>query len=166
MAKLGQDFDIGTGIIPVDLADGTNTGHRLHLKNYGGVCFVGYIAVGTAAQAPTFTVQEHDAATAGTSQNLVVVATYYEKTELALDGDEAWAKSTQTAAATVTDATWDDAGQSLIAFEVEADQLSDGFDWLSVNIGDPGTAHLGCVFHVMYDLATQRAPANLAQPNA
>ncbi len=166
MAKLGQDFDIGTGIIPIDLADGPNTGHRLHMKNYGGVCITTYIAVGTAAQAPTITLQEHDAATAGTSQNLVVIAEYHEKTELALDGDEVWASTTQTAAATLTDATWDDAGQSLITFEVEADQLSDGFEWLSVNIGDPGTAHLGCVFYVMYDLAHQKAPANLVEPNA
>ncbi len=166
MAKLGQDFDIGTGIIPVDLADGANTGHRLHLKNYGGVCIATYIAVGTAAEAPTITLQEHDAATAGTSQNLVLIAAYHEKTELALDGDEVWATSTQTAAATLTDATWDDAGQSLITFEVEADQLSDGFEWISVNIGDPGTAHLGCVFYVMYDLAHQKAPANLVEPNA
>ncbi len=166
MGKLGQDFDIGTGIVPIDLADGTNTGHRLHLKNYGGVCFAAYIGVGTAAQAPTFTVQEHTAATGGTSANLVVVTAYHEKTELALDGDEAWATTAQTAAATVTDATWDDAGQSLVAFEVEADQLSDGSEWISVNVGDPGTAHIGCVFYVMYDLAEQRAPASLAQPNA
>ena len=166
MAKLGQDYDVGTSIIPVDLATGANTGHRLHMKNYGGVGFYAYIAVGTAAEAPTITLQEHNAATGGTSQNLVVIDTYHEKTELALDGDEAWATSTQTAAATLTDATWDDAGQSLIAFEVEADQLSDDFEWLSVNIADTGTAHLGCVFHVMYDLAVQRKPANLAQPNS
>jgi len=166
MGKLGADFDIGTSIIPVDLADGANTGHRLNLKNYGGVAIVAYIAVGTAAEAPTITLQEHTAATAGTSQNLVEIATYHEKTELALDGDEAWSTTTQTAAATLTDATWDDAGQSLIVFEVDAEQLSDGYAWISVNIADTGTAHLGCVFYVMYDLAVQRAPANLVQPNA
>ena len=166
MGKLGQDFDIGTAVIPVDLADGANTGHRLHLKNYGGVCITTYIAVGTANEAPTITVQEHNAATGGTSANLVVIDTYHEKTELALDGDEQWATSTQTAAATLTDATWDDAGQSLITFEVEADQLSDDFEWISVNIADTGAAHLGCVFYVMYDLAEQRAPASLVEPNA
>ena len=166
MAKLGQDFDIGTGIIPVDLATGANTGHRLHMQNYGGVCFVGYIAVGTAAEAPTFDVKEHDALTGGNSQDLDVVTRYYEKTELALDGDEAWAASTQAAASEVTDATWDDAGQSLVAFEVEADQMSDGFDWISVDIASLSTAHIGCVFYIMYDLAVQRAPENLAQPNA
>ena len=166
MGKLGQDFDIGTAVIPVDLADGANTGHRLHMENYGGVAITAYIAVGTAAEAPTITLQEHTAATGGTSTNLVQIDKYHEKTELALDGDEAWSTSTQTAAATLTDATWDDAGQSLITFEIEATALSDGYEWISVNIADTGTAHLGCVFYVMYDLKVQRAPANLAQPNA
>ena len=163
---LGASFDIGSQIIPVDLADGANTGHRLHMENYGGVCFVGYIAVGTAAQAPTFVVQEHDAATAGNSQDLDVIAEYHEKTELALDGDETWATTAQTADSDVTDATWDDAGQTLVAFQVRAEQLTDTFEWVSVNVADPGTAHLGCVFAVMFDLKIKRAPANLAEPNA
>ena len=163
---LGATFDIGSQIIPVDLATGANTGHRIHMENYGGICFVGYIAVGTAAENPVFNLQEHDAATAGNSQDLDVVVEYFEKTELALDGDETWARTAQTADAAVTDVTWDDAGQTLVAFQVFAEQLTDTFEWLSVDVADPGTAHLGCVFAIMFDLKIQRAPANLAEPNA
>ena len=135
---LGADFDIGSQIGPVDLATGANTGHRIHLMNYGAVTFVGYLATGTAAEAPTFTLQEHTAATAGTSTNLVVIDEYFTKVEATLDGDETWTRVTQTAAATVTDATWDDANEVLVAFKVRAEQLSDTYEWVSVNIADPG----------------------------
>jgi hypothetical protein len=163
---LGADFDIGTQIGPVDLADGANTGHRIHLMNYGAVTFVGYLGVGTAAEAPTFTLQEHNANTGGTSQNLAVIDEYWQKEELALDGDETWTRVAQTAAATVTDADWDDANQVLVAFKVRAEQLTDAFEWVSVNVADPGTAHIGTVFAIMHDLKTQRTAQNLVQPNA
>ena len=166
MGKLGFDFDVLTQIIPVDLADGNNTGHRIHMKNYGGVCFVGYITTGTGAESPTFDVKEHDALTGGNSQDLDVVATYYQKEEATLDGDEQWVKVTQTAASEVTDVDWDDANQLMVAIEVEATQLSDDFEWLSVDVADTGTAHIGCVFAIGYDLLEQRAPDSLVQPNA
>lgn len=163
---LGADFDIGSQIVPVDLADGANTGHRIHLMNYGAVTFVGYLATGTAAEVPTFTLQEHDALTGGTSANLVVIDEYWQKEEATLDGDETWTRVAQTAAATVTDADWDDANEVLVVFKVRAEQLSDGFEWVSVNVADTGTAHLGCVFAIMHDLKVQRSAQNLVQPNA
>ena len=163
---LGADFDIGSVIVTIDLADGTNTGHRIHMQNYGAVTFIGCLATGTAAQAPTFTVQEHNANTSGSSQNLAVIDEYWEKVEATLDGDETWTRVSQTAAATVTDADWDDANQVLVAFKVRAEQLSDAFEWISVNVADPGSAHLGVVLAVMHDLKVQRSPQNLAQPNA
>lgn len=163
---LGRLIDIGSAIVPIDLAAGANTGHRLHMKNYGGVAIVAAFNNGTAAEAPTFDLQEHDAATGGNSQDLDIVSTYYTKTEAALDGDEAWAKVTQVAASEVTDATWDDANEGVVVFEVLSEQLSDGFEWVSVNVADVGTAQVGAVFYVMFDLKVQRAPENLAQPNA
>ncbi len=163
---LGADFDIGHSIAPVDLATGANTGARVHLMNYGAVTFIGYLATGTAAEAPTFTLQEHNANTAGTSQNLAVIDEYWQKEEATLDGDETWTRVAQTAAATVTDADWDDANQVLVAFKVRAEQLTDAFEWVSINVADTGTAHIGTVLYIMHDLKTQRSPQNLVQPNA
>ena len=163
---LGSSFDVFTSVVPVDLADGTNTGHRIHMENYGGICFVGYLATGTAAQNPVFDLQEHDAATAGNSQDLDITVEYYTKVEAVLDGDEAWTAVTQAAASEVTDVLWDDANEVMVAFQVRAEQLTDTFEWVSVLVADPGTAHLGCVFAIGYDLKIMRAPANLAQPNA
>lgn len=163
---LGRLFDVGTGIVPVDLAAGANTGHRIHMKNAGGVAIIACFNNGTAAEAPTIDLQEHDAATSGTSQDLDVIASYYKKEEAALDGDETWTKVTQTAASEVTNADWDDANEVLVVIEVQSEQLSDGFEWLSVNIADTGTAQVGTVLYVLYDLKVQRAPENLAQLKA
>ncbi len=162
---LGRVFDVGSVIVPIDLATGNNTGHRIHLHNAEGIAFVGYLNNGTAGEAPTFVVQEHDANTSGNSQDLDVVDTYYQKEASALDGTQAWTKVTQTAG-DVTDADWDDANEVLVVFEVQASELSDGFEWISVNVADPGTAHVGAVLAILYGLNVQRAPENLAQLNA
>ena len=163
---LGRSFDVLTQIVPVDLADGANTGHRVNMKNYEGIAFVGYLAAGTAGENPTFDVKQHTANTGGTSADLDVVDVYHEKVAATLAGTETWTKVTQTAASEVTDADWDDANQVLVAIEILADQLTDGYTHVSVDVADPGTAHIGCVLAIGYGLQVQRAPGNLAQPNA
>jgi len=163
---LGHTFDVLSCIVPIDLATGANTGHRIHMKNYDKLAFVAAFNNGTAGEAPTITLQEHTAKTGGTSTNLVEIDTYWKKEEAQLDGDETWTKVTQTAAATITDADWDDANEAIVVFEVGADQLSSGYEWLSVNIADTGTAQVGTVFAIGHGLRQQRTPANLPQPNA
>ena len=163
---LGRLFDICHGIAPVDLADGANTGARIAVKNYEGVCFVGYLTNGTAGENPTFDVKQHTANTGGTSADLDVVDVYHEKVAATLAGTETWTKVTQTAASEVTDADWDDANQVLVAIEILADQLDDGYTHVSVDVADPGTAHIGSLIAVPFGLNVQRTPGNLAQPNA
>lgn len=165
---LGVDFDVLSVIVPIDLADGANSGHRIHLQNYGAVTFCGYVGAGSAGEAVNFNVQQHDAASSGNSKDLDAIDTYYQKEEATLDGDETWVKVTQTAGEHVTDADWDDANQVLVAFTVRAEDLDvdNGYEWVSVDVADTGTAHIGCVFAVASDLKVQRAPENLPNPNA
>lgn len=165
---LGRAFDVCTGIVPVDLAAGNATGHRLHLKNYGGVAIVAYFETGAAAEPVIINVREHDAATSGNSADLNVVTEYFVKSEAVLDGDETWSRVTQTADQQVTNADWDDALQALVVIEVDSTSLSDGYEWISADVPDTGTTtgHLGCVLYIPYGLRVQRTPQNLAQPNA
>ncbi len=163
---LGFGFDIGTVVVPIDLADGTNTGSRIHMMNYGAVTFVCYLNNGTSGEAPTFDVQEATANTGGTIDDLDVIDEYWFKMDTALDGNETWTRATQSAASEVTNAVWDDANEVIVAFTVRAEQLTDGYEWVTVVIGDTGTLHLGCVLAIMHDLKVMRAPQNLVQPNA
>jgi hypothetical protein len=171
MEGLGRLFDIGSVIGPVaDLAAGANTGHRIHLSNASAVTFVAYLgAVSAGTDTTVLDVQQHTAATAGTSGDLDVVTQWYYKGEATLDGDETWTKVTQAAASEIslTGATFA-AQQLIVAVHVAGVQLSDGYEWVSLDIADAGAGgtRAGCVLALLHDLNVQRAPNNLAQLNA
>jgi hypothetical protein len=168
---LGRAFDIASQWVPVaDLAAGAQTGHRVHLKNYDGVAFVlymGAVSAGTDTFVPD--VKQADAATGGTLQDLDTVTTWYHKSEATLDGDETWTKVTQVAGSEVslTGATYA-ALQMIVVIEVLASQLADGFEWVSLDMADPGVGgtRAGCALAILFNLGVQRAPENLAQLNA
>lgn len=171
---LGNVFDICSGIpVIADLAAGTNTGHRVHMRNYETCAVVFHKGVTSAGtDTVVLTLQEHNAASSGTSQNLAVITDYYYKSEASLDGDEAWVEVTQAASATLTFLTGSvvagTALQSIVVFEIEASSLSAGFEWVSLNIADPGTGGTipGTVLYVMSGLKIMARPDLLAQPNA
>lgn len=172
MRGLGNVFDICSGIpVIADIAAGANTGHRVHMRNYETCAVVFHKGVASAGtDTVIITLQEHNAATAGTSQNLAVITDWYMKSEASLDGDETWTETTQAAGATLTlsNAVLPAANQGIVVFEVEAASLSAGFEWISVNIADPGSGGTipGTVLYVMSGLKIMRNPSLLAQPNA
>jgi|SRR3989304_5555885 len=167
MNGLGRIFDIGSAFTPVDFnTSDAATGHRVHMRNYGGIALVLYKGAGTAGADPVITVQEHNAKTGGTSASLACIDQVFYKTEATLDGDETWARATQTAAATYTDATSAEL-EGIIVTEVEASALSAGYEWISFNIAATvANAQLLCGLYIMHGLRIQARPDSLAQPNA
>lgn len=166
MEALGRLFDIVPGITPVDFNTAGGTGKVVHLKNAASITFVVFAGVGSDNEGFTATVREHTALSGGTSQDLDTVVRYYTKNELTLDGDETWTKVTQTAG-DVVQADSDNTAQleNLYVFSVDGTELSDGFEFISLDIADDlGAAKIGCVLYVLHDLNVQRAPANLANP--
>lgn len=170
---LGSKLDIAIGInLVADLAAGANTGKRIHMRNYENVIVV---LLKNAASAGTDDVviqaQEHNANTGGTSQNIASnpITEYYTKSATTLAGTEAWVRTTQTAgsAVTIAGATYA-AKQVIAAFEINANSLADGFEWVSVNIADPGSGGtiLGGVIYIPTGLRISRQVDLLAQPNA
>lgn len=170
MEGLGRLFDVTTGAVPVDLSSAAVTGKRVHLKNATGVTILLFKAAGTAGDDPTVTLKQHTAASSGTSANLATIDHYYLKDAATLAGSETWTKVTQSAAATIADpggAGTSAEHQQIVAIEVHASQLDDGYGWVSLDVGDVGTnAQLGAVLYILHDLVVQRAPANLANPQA
>lgn len=174
MRGLGMAFDLAVGINPVaDLAAGANTGKRVHMRNYqtcGFLFFKNAASAGT--DTVTLTLKEHTAASSGSSQNLSAITDfYYKSTAAALAGTEAWSEATQAAAATLAlsnTSVVPAANQAMVFFEVEADSLSAGYEWLSVDIADPGSGGtiVGGLFYVLSGLKIMRRPDLLAQPNA
>lgn len=161
---LGRLFDIGSGIVPVDSQTADMTGHRTNMSNYQGVTFVVFKAAGTANDDPVLDLQEHTAASGGTSQDLDVITDYYIKQEATLDNDETWVKVTQAAASEVTLNGTSAETQMIVVVEVAAEQMSAGFNYLSLNIADTGSAGaqlISCLV-IPWGLKVQRAPENMS----
>lgn len=170
MEGLGRLFDVSTAIVPVDLETATNTGKRIHLRNTQAITFIVFKAAGTAGDDPVISLQQHTAATSGTSANLSTITHYHLKTATTLAGTETWTKITQSAGASITDpggAGTSAESQQIVAIPVDAAQLSDGYEWVSLNIADTGSnAQLGCALYILHGLEVQRKPENLVQPQA
>lgn len=169
MNGLGRLFDIGSAFTPVDFnTSDAATGHRIHLRNYESVTMVLYKGAGTAGADPVVTVQEHTAATGGTSRTLAVLDEFYKKEETALDGDEVWVRTAVDPVAGVVNMGLTSAEQEgIYAFEVHAPQLSDDCEWVSFNIAATvANAQLVSGLYILHGLKIQRAPDLLAQLNA
>ncbi|MEC3993994.1 hypothetical protein VSR01_10735 [Actinacidiphila sp. DG2A-62] len=166
MEGLGRLFNLAIGAAPVDLSTAAVTGKRVSLQHASGITFLVFKGAGTAGDDPTITLQQHTAASGGTSSNLVAIDHYYLKDAATLAGTEQWVEKTQALAATIADpggAGTSAEHQQLLAIEVNATALSDGYTHVSLNIADVGAnAQLGAVLYVLHDLTVQRAPDALA----
>jgi hypothetical protein len=165
-SALGRLFNISAGAVPTDAVAGAVTGNRIHLKDCGGVTFV-VIATGASTDILDVDLQEHNAATGGTSQDLDIITKYYYQSETTLDGDETWTEGSQAAASEITN-VGAASQETLLVVEVRSEQLSDGFEWVSLNIpdlGTNGTKHCA-ILNIAHDLMVMRKPTNLANLNA
>jgi hypothetical protein len=151
---LAEGFQIVTVLAPVNLLGGANTGDRVHLgKDFRRVTFlIAKAAGGTGGEDPVVTLREHDAVTSGNSADLAKISRVYSKqaaTDLTAVGQFTIVQ--QAAAATFSNGTLAEEA-ALLAFEVDADDLSAGFEWVSVDIADPGSgnAQLACVLAILH----------------
>lgn len=168
---VGKNFDIVSALVPKDLETGAQTGNRIHLKNCRGVTVVLYAAAGTANDDLQFSIQECNAKTGGTAQDLPIITDIYTKDGTTITAATKWAKVSQSVAAAVTDtggAGTSAEHQQLVFVDIGAEQLSDGFEWIQVLIPDLGSAgaKLGCAFYIPWGLKQQRSPENIPDWNA
>jgi hypothetical protein len=166
---LGRLFDIQIGSVPADADGGAITGKRVSLRDAQGVTILVIGAAGTAPDDLQLDLQEHNAASSGTSQDLDIITDYFHKSEATLDGDETWAKVTQAAASEITDvggAGTSAEVQQLACIDVAAEQLSEGFNWVSLNIPDLGSAGAKyvAIVYILWGLKRQGAPESLSAP--
>jgi hypothetical protein len=166
MEALGRLFDVATAFVPTDAVAGAITGKRVHLKNCGG-CTIIVQTTGASTDITDVDLQQHTAATSGVTADLDVITRYYYKSETTLDADEVWTKGTQAAASEITN-VGAASEELLLVIEVDSTQLSDGYEWISLDIpdlGTNGTRHCSGLY-ILRDLVVQRAPAALVQPQA
>lgn len=136
MNTLGRLFNAGVSI--------TTANQRFSLRDCSGITF---FVVGATTGAVT--IQEANAPTGGTIQNLAVITEYYTQ------NNGVWTRVTQAAAATATAATG-----GLLSVFVPQGALSDGFGYLAASHGT------GTILAVMADLDVRRFPPNLRDVRA
>lgn len=160
---LGGRFDIVPVILPLDLQT-ARSGDWISLKGYQGVAFVFYKGAGTAADDPTVTLRQATAVAGTSAKDLATVTTVWKK-QGTLTAVGAWTKVTQAAAATFVGDGTSAEEEGLYVIEVDAAELdrANGFDCITVNIGDVGgNAQLGCVLAVLYGGRYSGSPDSLA----
>lgn len=138
---LGRQYNLTSSV--------TTTNKRVSLRDCSGIGFV----VAGASAATAVTIQEANAATGGTIQNLATITEYW--TQAATGG--VWTRVVQAAAATAT--TVANAGALLYVF-VPQGALSDGFTYLAASHAT------GTIVYLLGDLDVQRTPSNLRDVTA
>lgn len=159
---LGNLFDIGTGATTQNFNGSGITGKNISLQNCQGVgVLIQKMANGTTDDF-AIDLQEVNGY-AGTPRDLDIITRYAVKSETALDNDEAWVITTQAAASEITAIAGTAELEMLVYFEVLADQLSDGYTHIAVNVPDLGNTdtEYGSVTYIPFGLKRQRTPANL-----
>lgn len=163
MLGLGRLFDIGCALAPVDLATAGAVGKRVSMEGCSGIDIVFFYGAGTDGDDPVPSLQQFTAYTGGTTADLSVIDTIYRKSETTLDGDEAWVKTTQTAAAIMTAVADEAQKQCIYVIHVPASSLDAGYTHIAVNQADLGAnVQLAAALYIKIGLAHPRTPANLS----
>lgn len=139
---LAEDKVLKAVVGPVDLNTAAVTGARVNIAKAKRVTFVAVLGAGTSTTAHTFTLRQHTAASSGTSADLSVDNPYYHKIGAATLFTKVEPGSAA-AAYNLHSLLADSA--SIVVFEVLAEQLTEGYGWVSVDTADSGGAQLGVV---------------------
>lgn len=134
---------------PVDLNTAAVTGARIKLDKGNRLAFIVSMGGSTGATVE-FTLQQHNAASAGTSKALSVANPYYHKVAAA----SVFTKVEPSSAASVYDlSTLFAADEGIAVLEVLAEDLDvqGGFYWASLNIADSGAAKIGSVLYAVHE---------------
>ncbi len=166
MNGLGRLFDLGAGVVPVDLntADSA-TGNRQSVVGASGVTAVAFFGAGPATDV-TLTVKQHTAGSGGTTGNAPAdaVGAVYIKSEATLGNNEDWVDITPdplNPVITLAAATYG-AVQKIVAVEIDAKKLTDGYTHVSLDLaGTLAASLLVGVLYVVHGLKVERVPTSL-----
>ena len=132
-----RQFSIGEGeghfvlgVAPVDIDAGAQTSDAFSMENWSHATII--IALGVTGAASTVTVKENTAADG--SGATAIAFNYYGEATAA--GDTLGARTSASASGFAT-ATTDGI---FYVIELSAEELSDGYPWVTVHMSDPGAA--------------------------
>ena len=134
---MARQFSIGEGeghfvlgVAPVDIDAGAQTSDAFSMENWSHATII--IALGVTGAASTVTVKENTAADG--SGATAIAFNYYGEATAA--GDTLGARTSASASGFATAMT----DGIFYVIELSAEELSDGYPWVTVHMSDPGAA--------------------------
>ena len=118
------------GVAPVDIDAGAQTSDAFKMTNYSHATII--IALGVTGAASTVTVKENQDAS-GTGATAIAFSYYGEATAA---GDTLGARTSATSSGFATSTN----DGVFYVIEFDAAELSDGYEWITVHMSDPGAA--------------------------
>jgi hypothetical protein len=150
MARLTEEYQIQTAIVPIDLAAGANAGDWVSMKNYDTLDIIVICDAGTAGEDPVLTLDQATAV-AGTGAKALNIARVDSKVG-AQTGIGQFTKNTQTPGGTYTDLVSGEA-ENLFVIHVEGQDLdkANGFDCVRISVPDTGATagKIGAAIYVL-----------------
>lgn len=131
-----------TIVLPVDLNTADNTGLRVDMQKFKRVTFIAILAAGTTTAAHSFALKQHTVASSGTPIALSVDNPYFHK----IGAATSFTKVQPTVAADTYDLhSLLSNSVAIVVFEVLAEQLTDGYRYVSLDLADVGGSQLGTI---------------------
>lgn len=152
--QFAEHFQICEGFLPVNLATAANDGDWVSLKGYSECTVLFFVAVGSAAEPATITLEQATAVAGTGAKALAAITTVYQKQAVTnLQGTGLFTKVTQAAAATYalgSGANGDKAAIVVITIHAEDMDSDGGFDCLRARVADVGTGpELGMLLYIL-----------------
>ena len=127
-------------VVPVDLNTAANTGLRFDMQKFKRVTFLVNLAAGTTTTTHTFSLKQHTVSSAGTPAVLAVANPYFHKIGAATEFTKV---EVETEADSYDLHALLGNAVALVAFEVLAEDLTQGYRYVSLDIADTGGAQIG-----------------------
>lgn len=130
---------------PVDLNTAANTGDRVDMSQFDRCTFICVAAAGSTPSSHTFALKQHTVASSGSPAALSVANPYYHCLDTATTFtkvEPGSATDSYDLDTLVADAKY------VVVFEIQADQLTDGYRWASINQTDAAGAQLGTIIAI------------------
>ena len=143
--------NIKVALVPVDLNTAANPGTRIKIDAGDRIAYVLTMGDSISATLVELTVNQHNAASGGTSKVCAIANPYFHKAA-ALTSFTKVVPTTASETITLTSTFADEPGTIVVEILGENVDVDNGFSWISVDAGDSGAAKLGAALYIVSDL--------------
>jgi hypothetical protein len=161
MYELGYRFDLAVDTVAADLSAAGQTGLRINVVDFQNINVL--VAKGAASSGtdPVLTFNTWNVKTGGSS-TVYNPDHFWQKAGATLANTETWSKVAVSTTNGQVTLTGEQGHQGLYLFEINVKDLTDGYEYVSVDVAKAGTvAQLGTILYIPGDLVTKRSPSNL-----